>query len=137
MLTNKTMSRKSEIAKYLEDTDCALISYKSNPDLYVVAKKFSNTGWVVRRKKTKKGSYTHWLTRKQVMNGRCKQFVLPKQKLTKAKAKEILSPHGIKFKPVILGRQWESKKEEPITGLEIIGLTLISVVTFIGMIKIT
>ena len=41
----------SELSRYLEDTDCAIISYKHNPERFVVAKKYANTGWVVRKKK--------------------------------------------------------------------------------------
>ena len=95
----------NEIIYKLSATDCQLIAVKN--EKYVVAKNYSNTGWVVR-----KMGGNPWLTKKQVLNGKCLENIKIKR-LPVPKIKELLKLYDIPFTsiPFLITK--------PITGLPI------------------
>jgi ankyrin repeat protein len=98
-----------KVAKELKDTDCAIISYKTTPSRYIIAKNYKNTGWVVRYNKNSNGEFNYWLTSKQVLNGKCKK-VKVLNKLSIRKAVELLIKTDLKIHEenwVVLGNQWK------------------------------
>lgn len=96
-----------EVVSNLINSDCAILHVQENPLRFIVAKKYKNKDWVVRKVKG-----NPLLTKKQVLNGLCRKNVGVKTKMTKTKAIELFNTLDQNLKQEIRyinkGKQWKS-----------------------------